>query len=160
MYKNIYIRGFIDMVIGFENGCVVWLLCFLFLFLFFIFDEEQGYRKETGHGNNPGRHSLPFSVHCFEQLKWGQISIPQVLEPVGKCRWPLVTKQSVFYYSHESWECLWKFIVKCMGLQSPDGISFLALGFLCTAIPSHTPMIILGLAVTWIWGHVKEFQPY
>lgn len=57
--------------------------------------------------------------------------------------------KALFYYCCESWECLWKFIVKCMGLQSPEHILFLALGFLCTEIPSHTPLIILGLVGTF-----------
>lgn len=93
MHKNIYIRAFVDMVIGFENGCVVWG--------FFVNDEDQGYRKGSGqrypcrgHRNNVGRHNLPYSMHSFEQLKWGQIRILQVLEPVRRCRWPLVAKQS------------------------------------------------------------------
>lgn len=90
------------MVIGFENGWVV-LLFFVFWVLasFFFFDEEQGYRKGRGHRSNVGRHrnhvgrhNLPFSMHSLEQLKWGQIRIPQVLEHVGRCRWLLVIKQS------------------------------------------------------------------
>ena len=58
--------------------------------------------------------------------------------------------KAVYYYSHESWECLLKFMVKPVGLQSQEHIPFLALGFLCTEVPSNTLTMILGLAGTWI----------
>jgi len=42
--------------------------------------------------------------------------------------------KAVFYYSHESWEYLWKFIVKPVSLQCLEHIPFLALGFLCAEV--------------------------
>lgn len=130
--KASVLEGLLAQLCGLRMGAG---FCFVFKL---VEDKAIGKGEEKVAKGSSSYKSLVVTVNnCnirSDQDSAGLRTCEEVMMAVGS--------KEVFCYSHESWECLWKCIMKSVGLQSLEHIPFFDLGFLCTEVPSNTLIMI------------------